>query len=669
MTRPILAYDRTVGAAVIGGAIYEAGTYPETYRGSYFFADYVGNWIRRVVFDAAGNPTSFPFFATDVANPVTLELGPDGNLYYISFSTGQVRRIRYNGPAAVATATPQWGYSPLTVSFSSSGSIDPNGQPLTYLWNFGDGATSTEANPTHTYTSSSVRSFTATLTVRTTTNATSTATIAITVGSVPPTPVISTPANGTSVTPGQTVFYQGSASDPDDGPLPASALEWTILLHHNTHVHTYVQSTGSSGSFVVEDHGLGTYAYEIILSATDSSGLTGTASVMLPATPDTTPPTTPATATATAVSATQINVSWSASTDDGALFGYYVERCQGAGCSNFAQIVTTSAASFSNTGLAAETSYSYRVRAVDASGNLSGYSPVATATTLTAAPPPPPPTGLVAAYGFDEGAGTAVADASGNGNTGTISAATWTSAGRYGSALSFNGVNSLVVINASTSLNLTSAMTLEAWVNPAAAQSGWRTVMQKEVDAYLLNASGGAGDLHPGGGATIGGNVSWVGGPTAIPVGAWTHVALTYDGAAVRAYVGGALAASTPAAGTIQTTTAALRIGGNVPYGEFFNGRIDDVRVYNRALSQAEITTDMNTPVGTTAAADTTPPSAPTGVSATATGSTTITLSWTASTDNVGVTGYRVERCAGRGLHELHADRHARPAPASATPG
>jgi len=200
VTMPMLAYNRSVGAALIGGAFYDSAAYPEAYRGNYFFADYVGNWIRRAVFDAAGNPVAFPYFATDISNPVTLELGPDGNLYYISFSTGQVRRIRYNGPAAVATATPQWGYSPLTVSFSSSGSVDPGGQPLTYLWDFGDGGTSTEANPSHTYTSNSVGTDTATLTVRTTIGSTSTATAAVTVGSMPPTAVISTSATATPVT-------------------------------------------------------------------------------------------------------------------------------------------------------------------------------------------------------------------------------------------------------------------------------------------------------------------------------------------------------------------------------------------------------------------------------------------------------------------------------------
>jgi hypothetical protein len=247
----------------------------------------------------------------------------------------------------------------------------------------------------------------------------------------------------------------------------------------------------------------------------------------------------------------------------------------------------------SDTGLAGATSYSYRVRAVDAAGNLGGYSNVASATTASG----PPVTGLVAAYGFNEGAGPTVADASGNGNTGTISGATWTPAGRYGAALSFNGTNNLVAIPGSASLNVSTAMTLSAWIQPTAAQSGWRTIMQREVNAYFLNASNDTGALRPSGGATFNGAVNWVGGTTANPVSVWTHVALTYDGAILRLYVNGVQAASLAQTGGIETPSTPLRIGGNVPYGEYFQGLIDEVRVYNRALSATEIQTDMNTPL------------------------------------------------------------------------
>jgi chitodextrinase len=107
--------------------------------------------------------------------------------------------------------------------------------------------------------------------------------------------------------------------------------------------------------------------------------------------PDTTPPTAPTNLTATAASATQINLSWTASTDNVGVTGYKVERCQGTGCSNFAQVSTPAATTFNDTGLTASTSYSYRVRATDAAGNLSAYSSINTASTM-ASPDTTPPT-------------------------------------------------------------------------------------------------------------------------------------------------------------------------------------------------------------------------------------------------------------------------------------
>ncbi|PYU67713.1 MAG: hypothetical protein DMG49_17960, partial [Acidobacteria bacterium] len=136
---------------------------------------------------------------------------------------------------------------------------------------------------------------------------------------------------------------------------------------------------------------------------TDAAGNLSTysnmASASTPAPPDTTPPTVPTNLKASAASDTRINLSWTASTDSVGVTGYMVERCQGAACSNFAQIAVPAGTTFSDMGLTASTSYSYRVRATDAAGNLSSYS--ATSTAMTAAPPdttpPSAPTSLAAA--------------------------------------------------------------------------------------------------------------------------------------------------------------------------------------------------------------------------------------------------------------------------------
>src|SRR5256886_13458155 len=109
------------------------------------------------------------------------------------------------------------------------------------------------------------------------------------------------------------------------------------------------------------------------------------ASTTTPAAADTQAPTAPSNLTATATSGGQINLSWTASTDDVGVTGYPVERCQGAGCTSFAPIATAGGPTYSDTGLGANTSYTYRMRATDAAGNLSAYSNVASTTTPAAA--------------------------------------------------------------------------------------------------------------------------------------------------------------------------------------------------------------------------------------------------------------------------------------------
>ena len=135
--------------------------------------------------------------------------------------------------------------------------------------------------------------------------------------------------------------------------------------------------------------------------------------------------------------------------------------------------------------------------------------------------------GFVAAYSFDEGIGTTVADATGNGNTGTIANANWTSGGKYGNALVFNGTNALVTINDSASLHLTTAMTLEAWVNPSAVNSAWRDVIYKGSDNYYLEATSSSSGV-PVGGGTFGAAGKETYGTAALAVNTWSHLAVTY---------------------------------------------------------------------------------------------------------------------------------------------
>jgi chitodextrinase len=365
-----------------------------------------------------------------------------------------------------------------------------------------------------------------------------------------------------------------------------------------------------------------------------------------PASSDTSPPTAPGSLTAAAASSSQINLGWTASKDNVGVTGYLVERCQGAGCTSFVQMATSTGTTYNDTGRAGNTSYSYRVRATDAAGNLSPYSNIASATTPqgTTTSSQGTTSGLVAAYGFNEATGTTVADASGNGNTGTITNAAWTT-GKYGAGLSFNGTNALVTINDSASLRLTAAMTLEAWVKMASVVNQWEDIVYKGNDNYFLEAT--SSKNVPAGGGTFGTAGAAVYGTSALPPNTWTHLAVTYDGATLRLYVNGVQVSSLARTGNIVTSTNPLQIGGDSLFRQYFNGIIDEVRVYNVALTAAQIQTDMNAAIG--GSGDTQPPTVPSNLTATVASSSQINLSWTASTDNVGVTGYLVERCQGAG--------------------
>lgn len=206
---------------------------------------------------------------------------------------------------------------------------------------------------------------------------------------------------------------------------------------------------------------------------------------------------------------------------------------------------------------------------------------------------------LVAAYGFDETGSTQVLDSSGKGNHGTLLNTTRTTQAKFGRALSFNGSNSLVTVGDTSALDLANGMTISAWIHPTASASGWRSLIVKERSgglAYGLNANSDTN--KPNNTLRIGSSDQPLSAGSPLPINAWTHLAATYDGATQRLFVNGVQVGSRSQTGTINVSANPLRIGGNtVLAGRYFEGLIDEVRIYNRALSQQEISVMSKQPV------------------------------------------------------------------------
>jgi Concanavalin A-like lectin/glucanases superfamily len=211
--------------------------------------------------------------------------------------------------------------------------------------------------------------------------------------------------------------------------------------------------------------------------------------------------------------------------------------------------------------------------------------------------------GPVAAYSFDEGTGTTVEDVTGDGHTATIEGAKW-ARGRYGDGLEFKGSeHNVVKIPASSELNFEEEFTLEAWVRPTSSTDKLAPIVGKTTGggsgskslSYYLYA--GNSESKPYGEVQHVLGTGKKASATNVPPGAtWTHLTLTYDGAVERLFVNGVQVAETATEAPV-TTTGELQIGAETEHSEYFSGRIDEVRIYNRALNGAEVGSDMEAPL------------------------------------------------------------------------
>ncbi|ADI03757.1 Glucose/sorbosone dehydrogenase-like protein [Streptomyces bingchenggensis BCW-1] len=260
--------------------------FPQSLDGHYFATEYGRKWIKAITVNGDGSPGSiedFPWTGTQI---IDSDFGPDGALYVLDYGTGggnqALYRIEYVGgsnrnPVAEAAADRTSGQAPLAVQFSSAGSSDPEGGALTYSWDFGDGSTSTAANPSHTYTANGT--YRPTLTVRDPQGLTGTASLVVTVGNTAPTVTLRTPGDGTLFTFGDTLPFTIEASDPEDGQVDCAKVKLTYLLGHDSHEHQITSTNGCSGSITIPsdgEHDAAANLYGVLdATYTDAGGLTG----------------------------------------------------------------------------------------------------------------------------------------------------------------------------------------------------------------------------------------------------------------------------------------------------------------------------------------------------------------------------------------------------------
>jgi cytochrome c len=258
-------FPQLSGGGPIAGPVYRfdpalnsSRKWPVDFDGRAIFGEWTLNQLYTFQLDANGTTvTSIDRLLPSMTflKPMDFKFGPDGALYVIEWGSGfggdntdsQIDRIDFlNGaaaPVAKASANRTSGAAPLSVSFSSAGSTDPGGTPLRFSWNFGDGSTSTAANPTHTY---AAGNFTAVLTVTNSAGASGTASLAITSGNTVPTLTITAPPGGGLFNFGDSINVTVTVTDPEDGAIDCTKVTVQAILGHDSHGHPLNQAAGCS---------------------------------------------------------------------------------------------------------------------------------------------------------------------------------------------------------------------------------------------------------------------------------------------------------------------------------------------------------------------------------------------------------------------------------------
>lgn len=281
---PIYAYANAgTNCAIVGATFYrpQVRQFPVEYVGRYFFGDYCTGFIRTLSPPAYGAATGF---ATGVAGLVDIDTGPDGSLYYLGRGNGgELYRVQYT-----ANSAPSISEQPVSVSVSAGQpatfTVSASGAPpLQYQWLRNGAPISGATQSSYTIQSTTAADDGASISVTITNSSGSvtsnTATLTVLSNGVPDATIVA-PVSGTLYRGGQTFTFSGSAADPEDGALPASAFTWRVDFHHDDHTHPHMPETSgvTSGSFSIADRGetSANVFYRLILTVRDSQGLTDT---------------------------------------------------------------------------------------------------------------------------------------------------------------------------------------------------------------------------------------------------------------------------------------------------------------------------------------------------------------------------------------------------------
>ncbi|XNR95369.1 ThuA domain-containing protein [Streptomyces sp. R-74717] len=264
------------GSAPMSGPVYHYDStnpsmtkFPAYFEGASFFYEWSRNYVKEVRFDQDQKLLKInDFLSSQKFNkPMDMTFGPDGSLYVLewgsSFGGGNndsgLYRIDYaqgqRAPVAKAAASATDGPVPLKVDFSSEGSNDPDGDTLSYAWDFdGDGTyDSTDANPSHTYTVKG--DFAAQLKVTDSTGKSGYANIPVTAGNTAPKVTIDFPVSGKLIEFGDKIPYKVTVTDPEDGPVDCSKVTVNPALGHDDHEHPTTDIPGCEGTVDTGDLG------------------------------------------------------------------------------------------------------------------------------------------------------------------------------------------------------------------------------------------------------------------------------------------------------------------------------------------------------------------------------------------------------------------------------